>query len=77
MSVNTELVRKGIFFQPDQGHPTMDLASMIIEQKVKEKTQETLRQALASEWEDTTRVIVTNVLEAGRKSASAGESHGA
>ncbi len=76
MSVNTELVRKGIFFQPDAGHTTMEMADMIIEQKIKEKTQEELRQALAGEWEDTTEVIVNNVLEAGRKRASAREGHG-
>ncbi len=76
MSVNTELVRKGILFQPDAAHPTMDLANMIIEQNVKEKTRETLRRALESEWEDTTRVIVSNVLEAGRKNATSGKNHG-
>jgi hypothetical protein len=68
MSVNTELTKKGVLFQPDDEHPIMNLASMIIEQNVKERTRETLRQALSNEWEDTTKVIVSNVLEAGRKS---------
>lgn len=76
MSVNTELTRKGIFFEPDPGRPTMDLVNMIIEQNAKEKTRQVLQQALSSEWEDTTRVIVSNVLEAGQKSQSARGKHG-
>ncbi len=67
MSVNTELTRKGILFQPDEEHPIMNLASMIIEENIKERARETVRQAISNEWEDTTKVIVSNVLEAGRK----------
>jgi predicted glycosyltransferase len=76
MSVNAELTKKGIFFAPDAGHPTIDLVSMIIGQNVKEKTQETVRQALTNEWEDTTMVIVSNVLEAGQISESSKKRHG-
>lgn len=72
MSVNSELVRKGIFFQPGAGQPTMGLVNMIVEQGLKEKTGRILREALSGEWEDTTRVIVSNVLEAGAASARAG-----
>jgi predicted glycosyltransferase len=64
MSVNTELVRKGVFFEPDSDHTVMDLVTMIRTGNIKEKTGETVRQALLNEWEDTTEVIVRNVLEA-------------
>jgi predicted glycosyltransferase len=64
MSVNTELVKKGIFFEPDSDHTVMDLVSMICKMRIKEKTGETVKQALLNEWEDTTEVIVRNVLEA-------------
>lgn len=76
MSVNTELTKKGIFFQPDDEHSTMNLVSMIIEQNIKEKTRETVRQALADEWEDTTEVIVNNVLEAIRDDQSSHQRRG-
>ena len=64
MSVNTELTRKGIFFEPSEEHPIMNLVGMIIDQNTKEKTGDVVRQALLNEWEDTTEVIVRNVLEA-------------
>lgn len=65
MSVNSELIRKGIFFEPDTDHTVMKLVDMIIEQNIKVKTREIMQQALSScEWEDTTEVIVHNVLEA-------------
>jgi uncharacterized protein len=64
MSVNTELTKKGIFFEPSEEHPIMDLVGMIIDQNAKERTGQIVRQALLNEWEDTTEVIVRNVLEA-------------
>jgi predicted glycosyltransferase len=70
MSVNTELTKKGIFFEPNNEHPIMNLVGMIIEQNIKEKTRETVQRALADEWEDTTEVIVNNVLGAIRDDQS-------
>jgi predicted glycosyltransferase len=68
MSVNSELIRKGIFFEPDTDHTVMELVDMIIEQNIKEKTREIMQQALSScEWEDTTEVIVNNVLQVMQK----------
>jgi predicted glycosyltransferase len=75
MSVNTELKKKGIFFEPDRENPIVKLVGMITEQNVKEKTREIVHQALLNEWEDTTEVIVSNVLEAGQKSQSSKERH--
>lgn len=71
MSVNTELVRKGVFFEPDSDHTVMDLVTMIRTANIKEKTGETVRQALLNEWEDTTEVIVRNVLEAVHRDSPA------
>jgi hypothetical protein len=68
MSVNTELIKRGIFFEPDTDHTVMKLVDMIIEQNIKKKTREIMQQALSSgEWEDTTEVIVNNVLEVMQK----------
>jgi predicted glycosyltransferase len=76
MSVNTELTKKGIFFEPDDEHSIMNLVGMIIEQNIKEKTRETVQRALADEWEDTTEVIVNNVLGAIRDDQSSHEHRG-
>jgi predicted glycosyltransferase len=62
MSVNTELIKRGIFFEPDDEHSVMNLVGMIVEGNIKERTQEIVQQALVDEWEDTTQVIVNNVL---------------
>jgi hypothetical protein len=72
MSVNTELTKKGILFQPDDENPVMKLAGRIIEQNIKQKTSEIVHQALLNEWEDTTDVIVNNVLGAMQKNRPAG-----
>ncbi len=63
MSVNTDLVKKGIFFEPDAENPVMTLVSRVIGQNIKEKTQEIVHRALQHEWDDTTEVIVNNILD--------------
>jgi hypothetical protein len=75
MSVNTELKKKGVFFEPDDENPIMKLVGTIIEQNIKQKTREIVHQAFLNEWEDTTKVIVDNVLETGQKSQSSKERH--
>jgi uncharacterized protein len=64
MSVNTELTKKGIFFEPDEEHSVMSLVGKVVEGNIKDRTREIVRQALVDEWEDTTEVIVNNVLGA-------------
>jgi len=76
MSVNTELKKKGIFFEPDGENRIMNLVGMITEQNVKERTQDIVRQALLNEWEDTTEVIVNNVLGAVKKYQTSKEHYG-
>jgi predicted glycosyltransferase len=63
MSVNTELIKKGIFFEPDEEHSVMNLVGKVMEGNIKDRTREIVQQALVDEWEDTTEVIVNNVLE--------------
>jgi len=70
MSVNAELTKKGILFEPKIGQSVMDLVAMIIGENVKEKTTEIVQRALEDEWEDTTEVIVNNVLAAIRDDRS-------
>ena len=70
MSVNTDLIRKGIFFEPDEENSVINLVDRVIEQNVKEKTQGIVQQALLSEWDDTTEVIVSNILSFIRKDRS-------
>lgn len=62
MSINTDLIGKGIFFESDGGRSVVSLAEQIIKQNMKEKTRRIVRQALSNEWEDTTEVIVSNIL---------------
>lgn len=62
MSVNTDLVKKGIFLEPDAENPVMTLVNMVMGQNIKEKTQEIVHRALQQEWDDTTEVIVNNIL---------------
>ena len=69
MSVNSELIKKGIFFEPDAENTVMKLVDMIIKQNMKHKTSEIVQEALTSrEWEDTTEVIVSNILEVMQES---------
>jgi predicted glycosyltransferase len=67
MSVNTELIGKGIFFEPANEQSVMSLVDMIVKQNIKEKTRETVQWALLHEWQDTTEVIVNNVLSVMHK----------
>lgn len=62
MSVNSELIEKGVFFQPDGKRSMTDLVNRLITDNTKERTQKAMRRALLHEWEDTTEVIVKNVL---------------
>jgi len=70
MSVNSELVAKGVFFQPNGATSVTDLAEELIRDNMKQRTQDIIRQALLDEWEDTTEVIVNNVLAMVRNGSS-------
>jgi predicted glycosyltransferase len=62
MSVNADLIRKGIFFEPDKDTSVMNLVDRVIGQNIKEKTQGVVRRALLQEWDDTTEVIISSIL---------------
>lgn len=62
MSVNTDLIKKGIFLEPDADNSVMTLASKVIDQNIKVKTQEIVQSAVLQEWDDTTEVIVNNIM---------------
>jgi predicted glycosyltransferase len=73
MSVNSDLVKKGIFFEPDEQNSVINLVDRVIEQNIKEKTQGIVQQALLHEWDDTTEVIVSNILSFSHKDRSPAE----
>jgi uncharacterized protein len=65
MSINAELEKRGCFFKcrPDKVQ-IMEAISYIQENNIKEHTISTIDRAILQEWEDTTEVIVNNLLAA-------------
>jgi predicted glycosyltransferase len=63
MSVNQELVTKGIFFEASDKQTILKLIKKIIKEDLKQKTQMIIQKALAEEWEDTSKVIIQNLME--------------
>jgi uncharacterized protein len=66
MSVNQPLVEKGILFEANHEQPVLFLIDKIIKQKLKERTKSVVQQAISAEWEDTTQVIIRNLMEFAR-----------
>ncbi len=62
MSVNADLIGKGIFLQPDKDSSVMNLVDKVVGQNIKEKTHGIVLDALQQEWDDTTEVIISNIL---------------
>lgn len=69
MSVNKELEDKSCFFrvEADKTEPILEKIRYIIDNNVKKKTEKTIEEAIQTEWEDTTRVIIDNLLMTGTK----------
>ena len=63
MAVNTELERKGCFFKADGEGAILASISRIIENHIKKQTAAAIADAVQHEWEDTTQVIIDNLLE--------------
>jgi uncharacterized protein len=63
MSVNQGLVEKGIFFEADDDKKITSLVDTIYKENLKQKTQMVVQKALSEEWEDTTQVIIRNLIE--------------
>jgi predicted glycosyltransferase len=62
MSVNQELVVKGIFFEENDKQTILSLVDKVIKVNIKQETQRIIQKALAEEWEDTTQVIIRNLI---------------
>ncbi len=65
MSVNSELEKRGCFFrcEPDK-EQIFKTISKILERDLKDRTKQVIGEAIKDEWEDTTDVIVNNLLSA-------------
>lgn len=62
MSVNQELIAKGVFFETIEKNCIHSLINQIIKENLKQKTQGIIQKAIAEEWEDTTQVIIRNIV---------------
>ncbi|MHB8104699.1 MAG: DUF354 domain-containing protein [Dehalococcoidales bacterium] len=62
MSVNQELIAKGIFFETNDNQAILSSIDNIINNNIKQKTQRIVQKAVAEEWEDTTQVIIRNLM---------------
>lgn len=62
MSVNRELIRRNCLFKIDEKKNVMDAVKNILENDLKKETEEKIANAIRNEWDDTTEVIVNNLL---------------
>jgi predicted glycosyltransferase len=67
MAINKELERKGCFFKVQGDSQVLEAIRKIIENDIKKQTTEAIAHAIQYEWEDTTEVIVRNLLEVGNQ----------
>jgi len=63
MAINKELERKGCFFRAVGERRILEAIRKIIENDIKKQTTDAINYAIQHEWEDTTKVIVNNLLE--------------
>jgi len=63
MAINTELERRGCFFKAAGEGEVVEAINRIIKSDAKNRTAEAISHAISHEWEDTTRVIVDNLVE--------------
>jgi predicted glycosyltransferase len=69
MAINKELERKGCFFKVEGDSQILETIRKIIENDIKRQTTEAITYAIQYEWEDTTKVIVDNLLEVADKAS--------
>ena len=72
MSVNLDLMAKAVFFEPNGMRSAKDLVEQLVERDIKWKTRRVVQRAFTHEWEDTTEVIVKNVLATVKNEESPG-----
>jgi len=65
MFINKKLEDKSCLFrvEADKIDPILENIRYIIENNVKKKTEKTIKEAIQTEWEDTTRVIIDNLID--------------
>lgn len=64
MPVNAELEKKGCLFQAEGSQQILGTIKKVLENNLKERTKQVIQEAIEFEWEDTTEVIVNNLLSA-------------
>jgi len=62
MSVNRELENKSCLFRVNGAENLKEKIKEIIKNRYKDRTQRVIREAIQNEWDDTTKVIVDNLL---------------
>ena len=62
MYVNKELIRRNCLFKVDERENIMDTVAKIIESDLKKETRKKIARAIMEEWDDTTEVIINNLL---------------
>jgi len=62
MIINKELIKRSCMFKVDDKQHLKDVVKNIIENDIKKETEETIKHAIKYEWEDTTEVIINNLL---------------
>lgn len=63
MAINSELQNMGCFFKADGQAHVLEVIKGIIDNDIKNKTAAAVAGAIHDDWEDTTRVIVDNIME--------------
>lgn len=69
MQINKELERKGCFFKVEGESQILETIRKINENDIKKQTAEVINYAIQYEWEDTTKVIVENLLAVSNQSS--------
>ena len=62
MCVNKELIEMGCMFKVNDVQETLNTVNDIFENDLKKGVERTIRHAIKHEWDDTTEVIVENLV---------------
>lgn len=66
MCVNKELIEMGCMFKVNDIPETLNTVKNIVENNLDKKVEESIRQAIKQKWDDTTEVIVDNLMSTWR-----------
>jgi len=70
MAIHAELEKRGCFFNAADAADILDAVETILRNNIKGHTMRVISEAIGSEWEDTTEVIVNNLLSVIHKDDS-------